>query len=200
MVVILSVEAGPVPARKRVITRFATIRHGVNSSTVVPALRIKARRVPIESSLCYGIERLTRNPCLVMTMWLPTWPTTCQPLFSKALTASLPERLASLPMSYCYGDGFLLFLFRKGGQAFLIYGPEPEIDGFFDVFYGVLFGFTLRHATWKRWALCNNPSILSRFQSDMKIHVLPYVWRQMYGGSKGIRTPVFAVRVKKTNT
>ncbi len=38
-----------------------------NSSTVSPAFRIRARSVPTESSLCWGIERLTRTFAFIIT-------------------------------------------------------------------------------------------------------------------------------------
>lgn len=37
-----------------------------NSSTAIPAARIEARKVPVESSLCCGIESLARIPDFVM--------------------------------------------------------------------------------------------------------------------------------------
>lgn len=69
-----------------------------NSSTVKPALRINALKVPTESSLCCGIERFTQTPGFTITRWLPTWPIEIQPALSKALAASLPEILLSFPM------------------------------------------------------------------------------------------------------
>jgi hypothetical protein len=73
-------------------------RSARNWSTVISAARIRARSVPVESSLCWGIDRFARKPDLVITTWLPTWPMTCQPALAKALTASLPEILASHAM------------------------------------------------------------------------------------------------------
>ncbi len=79
-----------------------------NSSTLKSALRINARRVPTDSSLCWGIERLTLTPGLTITTWLPTCPKGCQPVFWNALTASLPEMLPSLPIPlYRYHNGLM---------------------------------------------------------------------------------------------
>jgi hypothetical protein len=44
-------------------------------------LRIRARGVPTESSLCWGTERFTRMPGFTITTWLPTWPSTSQSAF-----------------------------------------------------------------------------------------------------------------------
>lgn len=38
-------------------------------------------RLPTDSSLCWGIERLTRSPGLTIRRWLPTWPMGCHPAF-----------------------------------------------------------------------------------------------------------------------
>ena len=55
-------------------------------------------KVPSESSLCWGIERLTRTPGLISTRWLPTWPMCSHPARWKARAASFPEMFPSLPM------------------------------------------------------------------------------------------------------
>src|SRR5580692_7480657 len=60
-------------------------------SPIGPRARIPSARRVVRR----GTDRFTRIPGLLITTWLPTWPMTTQPAFWKALTASLPEILAS---------------------------------------------------------------------------------------------------------
>jgi hypothetical protein len=98
--------------------------NAMKSSTVMPAALMKLRRVPTDSSRCCGTERFTRMPGLVSTKWLPTCPTRTQPALSKALTASLPDILASLPTGLNRHDHWLpIRLLLDGGNGFLILRP-----------------------------------------------------------------------------
>jgi len=66
----------------------------------MPALRINALSVPIDSSGWRGIERFARDPGLVKTTWLPTCPTLVQPACPNALTACFPEMFARRAIGY----------------------------------------------------------------------------------------------------
>ena len=154
----------------------------MKSSTVMPAARIKARSVPTESSLCWGMDRLARTPDLIMTRWLPTCPAFDHPAFPKVLAACLPEMLLSLPIKldgHHYGL-HILPLFERG-NGLLVFRPQPGGDGFLDVVKGFFLVLALRHAAGQRGTLGHNPAVLSLLKSNVEDHsspaysILPYV-------------------------
>src|SRR5216683_4278952 len=134
-----------------------------------------------------------------MTRWLPTWPTFAQPAFSKALAASLPEMLASVPMHQEYGKkcsksganfgcgnlgryvrcaGFLdgdeqrgLILW-KCLNGFLIFGPHPGCDRFPDILNSLFFISALRYAAGKCGTLGDDPSVFCGFESNVEGHAI----------------------------
>jgi hypothetical protein len=144
-----------------------------NSSTVISAARISARKVPAASSLCCGTERFARASGLLSTTWLPTCPMICQPALEKALTASLPEILARRAMraeNASNGDDHWSAAGSHRPDCFLILGPEPSGYGFLDVFQRLFFVASLRDTTGQCGTLGYDPAILGRFQRNMKNH------------------------------
>jgi len=170
-------------------------RSARNSSTVIPAWRMRARRVPTDSSLCWGIERLTRSPGFVITRWLPTCPAVLQPAFSKARTASLPEILASRATGLDGDEDFALPRLAVTGDGLLILRPEPCGDGFLDIGQCLLFGFPLRHASGQRRTFGHNPAVLrigERYMED-HAHILASVPHR-YNACAAPRTKVMDIR------
>src|SRR3989442_1234039 len=83
------------PSPAQLIEQSAVLesyRSRANSSTVSPASRISARRVPLASSLWLGIDRrLCGGLACRRMMWLPCCSSNSYPSWPNALTASLPE-------------------------------------------------------------------------------------------------------------
>jgi hypothetical protein len=75
---------------RRSCDRPSQIR-STNSATVIPAARIRDRRVPGASSRCCGIDRLAACPGLIRMTWLPCWRSLIQPALANARTARAPE-------------------------------------------------------------------------------------------------------------
>lgn len=146
-----------------------------NSSTVISAWRMRARNVPMESSLCCGIERLTRSPGFDITRWLPTCPTAFHPAFSKALAASLPEILPSRATRLDGHEDFALIRPRVFRRGLLILSPQPRGNRFFDVGQRLLLVLPLRDASGQGGTLSDDPAVLSlgeRYVED-HTHILP---------------------------
>ena len=147
-----------------------------NSSTVIPAWRMRARRVPTESSLCCGTERLTHTPGFTITRWLPTWPIACHPAFSKALAACWPEMFASRA-TRLYGnqDFRLTGLARLGPHCLLVFSPEPGSNRFFDVAERFLLVPALGNTSRQGRAFGDDPTVFGFSESYMKNHapILP---------------------------
>jgi hypothetical protein len=142
-----------------------------NSSTVMPALRINARTVPTDSSLCCGTERLTRNPGLIITTWLPTWPTTSHPALSKTRTACFLEILPSLPMrSHRYQDRIRTRPLGPLSGGLLILRPEPRDDRLSDVRESFGLRLSLRDAAGQGRTFGDDPAVFSLFKNDVKDH------------------------------
>lgn len=159
-------------------------KHGLyrrlkNSSTVIPACRIRARKVPTDNSLCWGIERLTRRPGLDITKWLPTCPTAFHPAFSKALAASLPEMLPSLATRLDSDEDFALVCLRVFGRGLLIFGPKPSGNRFLDVGQSLLLVLSLRDASGQSRTLGDNPAVLGFGECYVEYHaaILPIALR-----------------------
>jgi hypothetical protein len=102
---------------------------------------------------------------------VPYLPAGCQPAFWKAFTASLPEMLASLPIQLNgYDDLLAARLFGKLRSGFLVLGPKPSGDGFFDVFEGLFFVFSLGNTAGECWTLCYNPAVLRLIERHVENH------------------------------
>ena len=123
----------------------------------------------MESSLCWGIERLTRMPDFTITTWLPTWPMRLHPAFSKALTASFPEMLASRA-NRLHGDENLAIPSPGGSGGLLVLGPQPRGNRFLDVGERLLLVSALRHAPRKGRAFGDDPAVFGICKRDMENH------------------------------
>jgi hypothetical protein len=149
-----------------------------NSSTVIPAWRMRARSVPTESSLCCGTERLTRTPGFTITRWLPTWPIARHPAFSKVLAASLPEMLPSRATRLNRDQDFeLTDLARLGRHRLLVFSPEPRGNRFLDVAERFLLILALGNASRQGRAFNNDPTVFCLRESYVKDHAPLYYHR-----------------------
>jgi hypothetical protein len=135
---------------------------------------MRARRVPTDNSLCWGMERLTRSPGFDITRWLPTWPIVCHAAFWKAFDASLPEMLASRATWLDRDENFGLLPMWIARGGLLIFRPEPRGDRFLDVGESLLFVLPLRHTSGQGRAFDNDPAIFCLIKLDVKDHNASY--------------------------
>ena len=150
-------------------------RSARNWSTERLACRIRARRVPRDSSLCWGTDRFARWPGLTSTTWLPTWPRRRQPGRSNAAAAARSEMLASPPMARSDGDndGFVASVGRERFDGLPIFCPQLGGDGFPDVLKGFLLILALGDTAWKRGTLGDDPAVLGMIERNVEEHSEP---------------------------
>src|SRR5579864_2380802 len=129
----------------------------------------------MDSSLCWGIERLTRSPGLDITRWLPTCPRVFHPAFSKARAASFPEMLPSRATRLNGDEDFALVRLRVFRRSLLILGPQPRGNRFLDVGQRLLLVLPLGDASGQGRTFGNNPAVLSFGERYVEDHagILP---------------------------
>ena len=154
-------------------------RSARNSSTVMPAWRIRDRRVPRFTSPWFGTVRSVRPSGERRTTWLP-FPRPgiiTYPAFPNARSTSrvviignslLIANRHSRDKAILYFADFHLAAIIRNRHFLRFRRLNPKLDRFPDIDKRLFPGFTLAYAPWKTWHFRHKPPILGiRINDDL---------------------------------